>query len=245
MKIMSRLGLFLVAMALGAGPAAARNLDRIAITPRSGNAVILVKAELLPIPPTYRTSYRIGLQSYDPAQQRMLGGPFGGSATFQATRGNVVDGYMAIEVRPGTYAFRDLSRQDYWALCFNDGSLQFTVAAGEVLYLGEMDVRLHVRELERMAVMSGRISTSSGAVHFFDGVTPPALAPVDEAALAAAAAWVRTRMPRTTVAPRAAQFTPARFGTGNDLFGLSRICGGYYQGRARPRADAAKPATGR
>lgn len=231
MRALAILALF---SALLAAPVAARNPDRIAITPESANAAIILKAELLPIPPTYRTSYRIGLQGYDPAAQRMMGGPFGGQATFAATRNSFVDGYLVLEVRPGTYAFRDLSRQDFWALCFHDGSLRFTVRPGEVVYLGEMNVRRHVSELERMAVLSGRTTARSGQpVHFFEGVSPPDFAPVDEADLAAAAAMVRTRMPRTTVAPRRAEFAPARFGTGSDLFGLQRICGGYHQGRAR------------
>lgn len=234
MMTIRKLRFFLLLAVLVAVPVAAKEAGQIAITPQSANAAIILKAELLPIPPSYRTSYRIGLQTYDPAAQRMMGGPFGGQATFAARRGAFVDGYMVLEVRPGTYAFRDLSRQDFWALCFNDGSLQFTVRPGEVVYLGEIDARLHVAELERMAVLAGRTSTRGNqAVHFFDGVTPPAIAPVDEAGLAAVAAMVRARMPRTTVAPRAAAFAPARFGTGSDLFGLSRICGGYHQRRAR------------
>ena len=175
------LSLFLVT--LGVAPAAARDPARIAITPELQRAAIILKAELLPIPPTYRTSYRIGLQRYEAAEQRLMGGPYGGNYVFAARRNSFVDGYMVLEVEPGTYAFRDLSRQDYWALCFNDNSLQFTVRPGEVVYLGEIDARHHVTELERMAVMSGRTSTRSQVVHFFDGVSPPAFKPVDEAGL--------------------------------------------------------------
>ena len=147
-------------------------------------------------------------------------------------------GFRAIILQGRAAADRDLSRQDYWALCFNDNSLQFTVRPGEIVYLGEIDARSHVAELERMAVMSGRTSTRSQVVHFFDGVSPPAFKPVDEAGLEAVTAMVRTRMSRTTVTPRAAEFAPARFGTGRDLFGTSRLCGGYYAGRARPEAEA-------
>jgi len=225
--------LALLLILLPAVPALATNPDQIAITPHSGKAAIILKAELLPIPPSYRTSYRINLKRYDPAEQRMLGGPYAG-ATFAATRSSVVDGYQVLEVEPGTYAFQDLSRQDYWALCFNDGSFQFTVRPGEVVYLGEMDVRMHVAELETMAMATGRTMVQGGHVaHFFDNVTPPAFKPVSAEELAAVAAMAHSRMPRTTVAPRAAEFTPARFGTGHDLFGMQRICGGYYQGRAR------------
>lgn len=234
MKTIRTLALALLLAAQIATPAAAADPERIAITPQSSGGAIILKAELLPIPPGHRTSYRIGLQSYDPAAQRMTGGPYGGNPTFLARRGSFVDGYLVLDVRPGTYAFRDLSRQDFWALCFNEGSVQFTVRPGEVLYLGEMDVRRHVAELERMSIESGRISARPGQpVHFFDGVSPPALAPVDEAGLAAVAAMMRARMPRTIVAPKAAEFVPARFGTGSDLFGTRRICGGYFQRRAR------------
>jgi hypothetical protein len=78
------------------------------------------------------------------------------------------------------------------------------------------------------------MESSAGCASFrAHTVTPPTLAPIDEAQLAAVAAMVKTRMPKTTAAPRAVQFAPARFGTGHDLFGMRRICGGYYQGKAK------------
>lgn len=239
----TKLALALIMLAaLGtASPALAKKPEQIAITPDSPKAAIIIKAELLPVPPGYKTSYRIGLQRYDYATQSMKGGPYAGAPTFAAKPGSFVDGYLVLEVDPGTYAFRDLSRQDLWAVCFNEGSLFFTVKPGEIVYLGEMDVRLHVSELERLAVTSGRTSSrNSEPVHFFDTVTPPAFAPVDSAGLEAAAAMVRTRMPASTVAPKTVAFGKARFGTGHDLFGLKRICGGYYQGKAKPERTASE-----
>jgi hypothetical protein len=115
--------------------------------------------------------------------------------------------------------------------------VQFTIAPGQVQYLGELDAVSHVRELQRKAVNSGRlISSNSEAVHFFDEITPPMLRPVGEADLAAVRQMMRARMPKTAVEPVATQFTPARFGTGSDLFGLNRVCGGYYTGSAKPAA---------
>lgn len=230
------LALAAILIAFGAsGPAAAAKPADIAITPSSPGAVLILKAPNLPPAPTFRTAYRLALQSYDPAEQKMVGGPFGGGALFQARPKDFVDGYLILEVKPGTYAFESFSQQDYWALCFNGGSLQFTVRPGEVLYLGDFDAAAHALELQTLAVTSGRTSTrGSNPVHFFDTVTPPMFAPADDAALAAVAAMVKVRMPRTTVAPKAATLSPARFGTGRDLFGLQRICGGYYQGKAKP-----------
>jgi hypothetical protein len=228
------LTLMLLALPLVAAPARAGKPAEIAITPASPGAVLILKAPNLPPPPTFRTAYRLSLQTYDPAGQKMVGGPFGGSALFQARPKDFVDGYLILEVKPGTYAFQSFSQQDYWALCFNGGSLQFTVRAGEVLYLGDFDAARHAMELQTLAVTTGRVSTrGSNAVHFFDTVTPPLFAPTDEAELARVAAMVKARMPKTNVAPKAAAFSPARFGTGRDLFGLQRICGGYYQGKAK------------
>jgi hypothetical protein len=223
------------AVTLGsAGAAIAKDPAEIAITPGSPEALIVLKAESLPVPRLHKTSYWITLQTYDPAQQKMVGGPFGGTAMIAARPREFVDGYLVKTVKPGTYAFLDFVMQDYWALCFNGGSLQFTVKPGEVIYLGEMDVRRHGIELERLAISTGQTRTRGGnPVHFFDTVAPPRLAPIDEAQMAAVAAMVKARMPKTTVAPRPVQFAPARFGSGHDLFGLMRICGGYYQGKAK------------
>ena len=44
---------------------------------------------------------------------------------------------------------------------------------------------------------------------------------------------VKAGLPKSISAPKAAQSAPARFGTGNDLFGIQRICGGYYTKNAK------------
>jgi hypothetical protein len=222
------------ALLAAAAPAAAKEVEKIAITPASTDALLIFKANDVPVPPGYKTAWRMPLQSYDPAEQKMQSGPYGGVEVLAGRPKSFVDGFLVERVKPGTYAFQSFSRQDYWALCFNGDSLQFTVKPGEVLYLGEFDAVSHAVELERLAVTTGRTTTrNSDPVHFFDTVSPPAFAPVDEAGLAAAAAMVKARMPRTTVAPRAARFSRAQFGTGKDLFGLRRICGGYYQKKAK------------
>src|SRR4051812_29173530 len=111
------LALALLIAVAGASPAVAKDARRIAITPDSPKAAIIIKAESLPVAPGYQTSYRIGLQSYDYEHQSLKGGPFTGSATFAAKPKSFVDGYLVLEVDPGTYAFRDLSMQDLWSLC--------------------------------------------------------------------------------------------------------------------------------
>jgi hypothetical protein len=226
------------ALCFAAAPAAAKDVADFAVTPGSADAMIVFKAPDIPRPPGYKTSWRMGMQGYDPAAEKLQGGPFGGNETLAGRPKSFVDGYLVEMVKPGTYVFRDFSRQDYWTLCFNGASLQFTIKPGEVLHLGEFDAARHTLELETLSVTTGRTIAYSGRpVQFFDTVSPPAFKPAGEAELAAAAAMIKARMPKTTVAPKAAQFSPARFGTGKDLFGTQRICGGYYAKKAKPAEE--------
>ena len=168
MKIIRTLALALLLAAQIATPAAAADPERIAITPQSSGGAIILKAALLPIPPGHRTSYRIGLQELRSGRAADDGRALWRQSDLPGA--DAAPSSTAIwfsTVRPGTYAFRDLSRQDFWALCFNEDSLQFTVRPGEVVYLGEMDVRRHVAELERMAIESGRIIGASRAARPF------------------------------------------------------------------------------
>jgi hypothetical protein len=213
-----------------AEPAAAKEVEKIEIRADSADALLVFKANPVPVPSGYKTAWRMPIQGYDPVENKMVGG----LEILAGRPKSFVDGFLVERVKPGTYAFQSFSRQDYWALCFNGDSLQFTVKPGEVLYLGEFDAASHVMELERLTVATGRTtSRNSEPIHFFDTVSPPAFAPIDEAGLAAAAAMIKARMPGTNVAPKPASFSKARFGTGKDLFGLRRICGGYYQKKAK------------
>lgn len=224
-----------VCLALATSAAATQKAEKIAVGPGSGRGLVIVKAPDIPISPPYQTGYRLTLRVYDAEHEAMKGGPFGGSATFEAKSKLFYDGYLVMDVKPGTYVISEFSRQDIWALCFHDNSVQFTVAAGEAIYLGELDAVGHVRELEQKAVLSGRtISMNHEPMHFFDDITPPMLRPVSQEDLAAATRMVQARMPKTTATLHAATFAPARFGTGSDLFGLNRVCGGYYTGSAKP-----------
>lgn len=233
-----RIGVGIVAAMLASAPAGALAKDaaKIAVTPASKDALLVIKTEALPPAPTFKTAYRLGLSVYDPENQSMKGGPYGGKAVFEAQPKKFVNGYLMLTVKPGTWVFQDYSQQDSWALCFQDDSRQFTVGAGEVVYLGEFDARAHARDLQNIAVGTGRARTTSFE-HFFDHITAPRIAPVSETGLAAVRATLAARVPNTTAPVRAAVYSPARFGTGRDLFGMSRICGGYYAGKAKPKAE--------
>jgi hypothetical protein len=231
------LGLALAGAQLtGGAPASAKDAAKIAISSTSKDALIIIKTPSLPPAPTFKTAYRLGLSVYDPQNEAMKGGPWGGKAVFQAQPKKFVDGYLMLTVKPGTWVFQDFSMQDLWALCFNGNSLQFDVAAGEVVYLGSFDATAHAKELMLIATMTGRTSTKTFE-HFFDTVAAPRIVPGTENEIADMRTLLAVHAPRTTAPVRGATFKPARFGTGSDLFGMSRVCGGYYTGKAKPKAD--------
>jgi hypothetical protein len=229
-----RLGLALVFWCLGSGLAQAESqAAKIAITATSPRGAIIIKSAELPSPPTYSTAYRLFVQRYDPAGQQVLsGGLLGGGAIIAARPKLFTDGFLVADLPPGTYVIHSFSRQDFWILCYQDSTLQFTIRAGEVLYLGEFAAALALVEVTRQAVTSHRTSTKGSPVDFFDNVPAPFFDPGDDTALAAAATMAKRSMPGTNVVPTPVTFAPARFGTGSTLFG-GRRCGGYFQGKAK------------
>jgi hypothetical protein len=209
---------------------ATQRADKIAITPGSPKGAIILKAPRLTPPPTFASAYKLSIMGYDPATGVMKGSWLGGALLLEAKPKLNYGGYLVADIDPGTYVIGDFSHQDWWALCFNGGSKAFTIRPGEVLYLGELDAEAELAELMELTLKSGRISVRQGnVVHFFDTVTPPRLAPIDDAQLQSVATEMKTILPKTTVAPKAAVLRDAKFGTGSDLFGLQRVCGGYYR----------------
>lgn len=235
---MSRLAfltLWLLALTMPSLAFAGQKAESIAITPESERALIIVKADSIPPPPTMASGFHLTFAAYDAANEALASGMFGGSYRLLAKPKLFYDGYLVIDIKPGTYIFQEFTRQDRWALCYNGASKVFSVKAGEALYLGEFDSKGSLRELESEVSKSMRFFSTGGAlVHFFD-VAAPRLKPIAEGELAQVQSFARARMPRTTVPVTAAEFSTGRFGTGSDLFGSNRVCGGYYKGSAKPK----------
>ena len=218
---------------LAAAPVFAQKATKIAITPQSERAAIILRSPAVQPPnATYKTSYRLGLDLYDPLEQRIRSGPLSGSATIAARPDRYFNGFLFIDLKPGTYVVSTFNRQDFWTLCYQDDTVQFTVKPGEVLYLGYFDARVALAELSRKAVLSGQTSTRGKPVQFFDNVSAPPFLPITDEGLAAARVVAKAAMPRTTVEPTAAVLSPARFGTGSALIG-GRMCTGYFPTKAK------------
>lgn len=235
---MSRLlALALLGLALAAPTVAiaGQKAESIAITPESERAVIIIKSQSIPPPPTMASGFHLTFAAYDPQEEALASGFFGGSYRLLAKPKLFYDGYLVSDIKPGTYIVQEFTRQDRWALCYNGESRVFTVKAGEALYLGEFDSIGSLRELETEVSKTMRFFSVGGAlVHFFD-VAPPLFKPIADGEIEKVQTFVKTRMPRTTAQVKAAAFSTGQFGTGSDLFGSNRVCGGYYKGSAKPK----------
>lgn len=215
----------LVALLIATPALAAPKPSKIAITPDSTDAAVLVRAPRLPV------TYTLGISRFDPVAQNLLTGSFsGGWVNMEVAGGGPGQAYVLRRLKPGTYVLRDVSQQQYWAVCFGDATRQFSVGPGRLLYLGDFDGPTAIAELHaNVRANPGHGRAKQGTIHhYLDNVTPPRLTEPDAAALAEAAAWLKAESPATTVAPVVATLTPAKFGTGVTLIG-QRACGGYFK----------------
>jgi hypothetical protein len=221
-----------VAIAFGttwvAMPVHAKAPADVELTPQSEMALVIIKSEMWQPAPSMKSAYKIALSAFDPAEEKLLGGPFAGGALFEAQKKKFVDGYLMLPVKPGQWVFQSFSQQDKWALCFNARTWQFALKPGEVVYLGRFDAAAHRAELVRQAVTTGKVSIRGyGFADFFDLADAPKFDAIDDTQLDGVRAMLSSNAPKVTAPVRGVVFSPARFGTGSTLF-AERKCGGYF-----------------
>ena len=224
----------LVACLVATAAAGTQNPTKIAITPGSPDAAILMLVPILAAP------YSIGFAPYDPVTRALGASKVGGRYDVEtparpksASPAEAPEVYYAmVSVLPGTYVVRDLSQQQRWSACYGRGTVSFSVAPGQIVYLGLIDTGRMIAQLQAVVLARPGDERLIGYEQrtYFEGFGPPAFRDTgDGAALAASAAWVKTRSPGTNVMPVAASFSPVKFGTGTDLFGIEKVCTGGHR----------------
>jgi hypothetical protein len=208
--------------------APAKSPDKLSLNPSSKTALVIIKADWWRPALNMRSAFKLALSAYDPAEKKLLGGPFAGGAVFEAQDKNFAEGHLIAEIKPGRWTFQSYSQQDLWALCFNAASYQFEVKGGEVVYLGQLDALRHRQELGEQVVRTGKIAINGyGFADFFDLPDGPHLASIDDEQLDAVRDMLGRRARLVTAPVRAAEYSPASFGTGSTLL-AQRRCGGYF-----------------
>ena len=230
------LALAICGIVLPAGAEAAKP-DTLALTPDAQTALVVIKTASWKPAPNMKSAFKLVLSAYDPAAQKIVGGPYSGSVLIEARERNFAEGYLLAPIKPGRWVVQSYSQQDLWALCFNAASLQFDVKPGEVVYLGDFDALAHRRQLIERTVRTGKTSLRGVAfADFFDLPDSPRFAPVDGGQLDAVREMLGRQAPLVTAPVRAVEFAPAQFGTGSTLF-AERKCGGYFAVGAKAKSE--------
>jgi len=201
-------------------PASATNPAKVAVTPASPDAVLIVRT------PPLGVLYTLAISRYDPDKQDLAGDWVAMPVQAQDRRDS---DFLVEKVKPGTYAIQQFVQQARWGVCFHAGTLQFDVKAGEAVYLGQFDAATPLAELQRRALDAKDLYAGGFTVHnYFDGITPPKFTQPDDPALPEVRAFIAREMPKTKVAPVRARFRPATFRAGRALVGSQRVCGGSW-----------------
>lgn len=163
---------------------------------------------------------------YSPEEGRLLATSFGGWAPVNSAEVDASGRYWLVgRAEPGLYVISSLNHQSTWHACFNAGTRSFTVEPGQVLYVGRIDP---VPAL--MTIESTLPSVSMNSEHLFAMDQSISLTPAAKVAdwQTSVEAFVRKTYPNVTAPAEAAELGEATFNTGRDLFGVQRVCGGYY-----------------
>ena len=192
----------------------------------------LVVIEAEPVGPLLRESaaYELGIGAFSPETGQFRIAAFGGWVSTGAMgEGPNARRYFIGAAEPGTYAIQEL-RVTHWGACFNGGTKMFDVVPGTVTFVGRIDPNPSI-----LAIVRGhlpRYAHQSDYYYVFD--TPrPTLTPPDQ--LPGWEAGVKEHLaglPAANAPLRAAELRDASFNPGRDVFGIQKLCGGYY---AKPK----------
>ena len=204
--------------------AACANSDPAAMSLDQGSSKAVVLMALTPVD----VPYDIWLDVYDEKNQSTEATAIGGTAHFKIGPGQR---YAAAPITPGTYVVYSLDQQTRWRACFHAASVAFDVRPGELVYMGLFDPSSVLDALRSEVMRRGDLeSRNSETFQYLDGIPPPFFEfPTGrDSELVRIQEYVRTAMPKVRGTVRLAEYRPAKFGTGHNLFG-TRICGGYFK----------------
>lgn len=201
----------LAGVALAASPATAKIKDW-AIAPSSDEAVVIMRAD--------RQPYEWALWLSRAGQ-----GGFGRRIYTIGVKPHEFVPYTGRTLKPGTYQINSIVQQGAWSTCFGTGTRAFTVEAGKVYHLGNLNTLPLLADLQQSAKARGKTALTRGAlaIGWEPTVKPEFFAPSEEE-LAELRKFVATAMPKTSAAVVPLATTPATFGmTGGEKF--MQVCG--------------------
>jgi hypothetical protein len=224
----------IAATALASLTACATTPAEKAWDPAGKQGLVVVEAE--PVGPILRehAAYDLGIGAFSPETGQFHAGPLGGWVwTGAMGKGPNARRYFIGAAQPGTYAIQQIL-VGHWGVCFNGGTKMFDVAPGAVTFVGRIDPNPSL-----LAIMRGHLPTLARQGQYFyvfDTPRPALTTPEQNPGWEAELKTYLSALPAANAPLRAAVLRDATFNTGRDLFGISKLCGGYF---AKPKVPPA------
>ncbi|MBB6250926.1 hypothetical protein [Nitrospirillum iridis] len=169
--------------------------------------------------------YGMGIASFDESSNFVTLSLTGGTGAYfkKSDKSN----YAYAVISPGSYTFTEFVQQDSWALCFHAHTVSFTVEPGQSLFLGHLQTRTHLAQLQQMVSLFGPSSVRQGDhVYYRDGILPPRIATPSAADVGRAQQYILESMPKVQATLAPVLYRSAKFDVGHDIFG-NMLCLGY------------------
>jgi hypothetical protein len=212
---MNRLVTILAALALSGAPAAAlaqKKPAEIRLSPKSKEGAVLIRVPLHPYSYALQFS-KNGNSGFMSRVYLMKVQPGAGHA------------YIARTLAPGRYRLDNVWQQGAWTVCLEQGTVEFTVEAGKIAYLGTFEVDTVLAEIQSQAVGAGK--TEVRGTDYMQGqsrVNQGMFSGRDTAGLADARAFAQTGMNGSGGLVGLAEVAGTSFATSS--FGKAiKICG--------------------
>ena len=199
-------------VAVAVAPPISAKVKDPAITPSSGESVVVMRAN--------REFFDWGVV-FNRAQQT----GFGSRLYMLNVHSFEPAPFVTKTMAPGTYQLNRITQQSQWATCLGNNTVSFTVQPGKVYFLGTLNSRDLLADLQQSAVKRGKTRVSNGSFAVgWEPAVKPEFAPATEEDLAELRQFLATHMPKTTAPVEALSTTPSSFNTtkGEKLI---QVCG--------------------
>jgi hypothetical protein len=170
--------------------------------------------------------YGISILEYDPIKERVNWGVLG-TAPSLVVKPDPAPQFVSDVFSPGLYAFQQAWQQGHWLLCLTK-TVKFDIKAGEIAYLGILDTKAIVEEIERKSIDAGKTTASGlGSVATFPSDAPPRFTIPESGfgSVQSAQDYVNSKFPGLGWRVRAIPLTAATLPMTDNLFPGEKSCG--------------------
>jgi hypothetical protein len=187
----------------------------VTLSDHDADALVLILAEPATVP------YTLHITQFDERHQKLALGRFASDTLVKVTPSGAPV-YLAKKLEPGTYVYSFLADQVFWATCFQANTRNFTVTAGDAIFLGAFQPDANLKQIEQLAAATDTTTIQRlGLYFFYNGIKPPQItSPITSSAdFLSAKNYETASMPSLHGRLQPVVYQTATFQTGTDLAG--------------------------